>query len=208
MAEVSRRARCQRPKFSRLRTAPRGAPGFVRPDPADGRSSRSPPGRAGAEHLRRTVTVTSCGPGAAARAGPGWRMDSGARPGGGPSPAGGGLQLTNRSTCRACYPPAASDPRLRRWAGSTMDKGLDGDHTCKPTEGATGQAIGFRRGTGALSERTPVDLGSPHCGLFAPAACRAGITSGQVAVFSGRGHDNNAQSLFGTLWRPGTSPQA
>ena len=86
-------------------------PRFVRSDVADGRSSRSPPGRAGAEHLRRSVTVTSCGPGAAARAGPGWRMNSGARPGGGPSPAEGGLQLTNRSTCRACYPPAASDPR-------------------------------------------------------------------------------------------------
>jgi hypothetical protein len=86
-------------------------PGFVRSEMAEGRSSRSPPGRTGVEHLRRSVTVTSCGPGAAARAGPGRRMNSGARPGGGPSPAGGGLQLTNRSTRPACYPPAASDQR-------------------------------------------------------------------------------------------------
>ena len=36
-----------------------------------------------------------------------WRGPAGGRP----SPAGGGLQLTNRSTCRARYPPAASDPQ-------------------------------------------------------------------------------------------------
>jgi hypothetical protein len=67
--------------------------------------------RCGASQARRHRHVLRawCG-GSAARAGPGRRMNSGARLGGS-SPAGGGLQLANRSTCRACYPPAASDPR-------------------------------------------------------------------------------------------------